>query len=44
MPETFVLYAFVVTKPDVAEREMEARRIEWYEDVDGLIDTEAFSN
>ena len=42
MPETFVLYACVVVKPDVVEPE--ARCIEWYEDVEDFIDTEAFTS
>jgi hypothetical protein len=40
MPETFVLYACCVMKPDA---EVEARRIEWLEEIEGFIETEAYS-
>ncbi len=43
MPETFVLYAYSVPKPDVVI-EPEARCIEWMDDLDGFIDTEAFAH
>jgi hypothetical protein len=41
MPETFVLYAAMVPKPDAVEPEV--RAIDWLEDVVDFIDTEAYA-
>ena len=40
MPETFVLYACSVMKPDA---EAESRSIEWLDEIEGFIETEAYS-
>ena len=38
MPETFVIYAYVVPKPDVA-----VKAVDWLEEVAEFIETEDYS-
>ena len=38
MPETFVIYAYVVPKPD-----MPIKSVDWLEEVAEFIETEAYS-